>query len=220
MSGKHRVCVPRRPRVPTFVIASTLAATGAILAEPFIAEASTPTVNWDAIAACESGGNWAINTGNGFYGGLQFTMQTWHAYGGQGSPVNASREQQISVAEKVLAGQGIGAWPVCGRHAYDGGIRQILPVVNHVSAAPRHAAVVAEPVAPPAQPAAAPAPVIKPDVLMGPELYPGGTTDTVEPGGCVATVAQRNHTDWQRVAEVNHISAPYTVQPGQVLELP
>lgn len=220
MSGKHRARTPRRPRVPTFVVASTLAATGAILAEPLVASASPAhQVNWDAIAACESGGNWAISTGNGFYGGLQFTMQTWHAYGGQGSPVNASREQQIAVAEKVLAGQGIGAWPVCGRHAYDGGARQALPVVSHVSAEPRHAAVV-EPVAPPAQPAAALAPVAKPDVLMGPELVSGGTTDVVEPGGCVMAVAQRNHADWQRVAEVNHLTAPYIVQPGQVLELP
>lgn len=73
------------------------------------------SVNWDAIAQCESGGNWAINTGNGFSGGLQFTPSTWRAYGGSGSAFNASREEQIRVAENVLHGQGIGAWPVCGR---------------------------------------------------------------------------------------------------------
>ena len=73
------------------------------------------SVNWDAIAQCESGGNWAINTGNGFSGGLQFTSSTWHANGGSGSPQNASREEQIRVAENVLHSQGIGAWPVCGR---------------------------------------------------------------------------------------------------------
>src|ERR1700743_2443101 len=78
---------------------------------------AAPNVNWDAVAKCESGGNWATNTGNGFYGGLQFTMSTWHANGGQGSPQNASRSEQIAVAERVLATQGIGAWPVCGRHA-------------------------------------------------------------------------------------------------------
>jgi hypothetical protein len=77
--------------------------------------ANAASVNWDAIAACESGGNWAINTGNGFYGGLQFTMSTWHANGGTGSPHNASREEQIRVAENVLHSQGIGAWPVCGK---------------------------------------------------------------------------------------------------------
>jgi resuscitation-promoting factor RpfE len=73
------------------------------------------SVNWDAIAACESGGNWAINTGNGFSGGLQFTPSTWRANGGSGSANGASREEQIRVAENVLHTQGIGAWPVCGR---------------------------------------------------------------------------------------------------------
>ncbi|MDY6995464.1 MAG: transglycosylase family protein [Actinomycetota bacterium] len=71
-------------------------------------------VNWDAVAACESGGNWAINTGNGYYGGLQFALGTWHGNGGSGMPHNASREEQIRVAENVLQTQGIGAWPTCG----------------------------------------------------------------------------------------------------------
>jgi len=74
-------------------------------------------VNWDAIAACESGGNWSTNTGNGFSGGLQFSQGTWDAYGGgqyASTAAGASRSQQIAVAQKVLAGQGIGAWPVCG----------------------------------------------------------------------------------------------------------
>jgi len=71
-------------------------------------------VNWDAVAACESGGNWAINTGNGYYGGLQFSMGTWRANGGSGSPHHASREEQIRVANNVLKSQGIGAWPSCG----------------------------------------------------------------------------------------------------------
>ena len=72
---------------------------------------------WDKIAQCESGGNWSINTGNGFYGGLQFTLQTWHAFGGSGMPQNASREQQIAVAKKVQAAQGWNAWPVCSHKA-------------------------------------------------------------------------------------------------------
>ena len=72
-------------------------------------------VNWDAVAACESGGNWGIATGNGYYGGLQFTVGTWRSNGGSGSPHNASREEQIRVAENVLRSQGIGAWPVCGK---------------------------------------------------------------------------------------------------------
>jgi resuscitation-promoting factor RpfE len=73
------------------------------------------SVNWDAIAQCESGGNWGISTGNGFAGGLQFTPSTWRSNGGSGSPNGASREEQIRVAENVLHSQGIGAWPVCGR---------------------------------------------------------------------------------------------------------
>jgi hypothetical protein len=68
---------------------------------------------WDRIAACESGGNWAINTGNGYYGGLQFTLSTWRAHGGTGMPNEASREEQIAVARRVQATQGWGAWPVC-----------------------------------------------------------------------------------------------------------
>ena len=81
------------------------------------APASSGGANWSAIAACESGGNWNANTGNGFYGGLQFTEQTWLGYGGgqYASAANlATKAQQIAVAERVLAGQGIGAWPVCG----------------------------------------------------------------------------------------------------------
>jgi LysM repeat protein len=75
---------------------------------------------WDAVAQCESGGNWAINTGNGFYGGLQFTRSTWIGYGGgsfASTADKASRDQQISIAEKVLSSQGSGAWPTCSRRA-------------------------------------------------------------------------------------------------------
>ncbi len=83
------------------------------------AAAAAPSVAggsvWDAIAKCESGGNWSINTGNGYYGGLQFSASTWRAYGGAGSASSASREQQIAVAQKVQAAQGWGAWPSCTR---------------------------------------------------------------------------------------------------------
>jgi uncharacterized protein YabE (DUF348 family) len=73
---------------------------------------------WDRIAACESGGNWAANTGNGYYGGLQFSLGTWQAYGGSGRPDQNSREAQIAVAERVRAAEGgYGAWPVCGQRA-------------------------------------------------------------------------------------------------------
>lgn len=76
--------------------------------------ANADSVDWDAVAACESGGNWGIATGNGYYGGLQFAMGTWRSNGGSGSPHHASREEQIRVAENVLQTQGIGAWPTCG----------------------------------------------------------------------------------------------------------
>jgi transglycosylase-like protein/LysM domain-containing protein len=79
--------------------------------------ASSGGVNWSAVAACESGGNWSTSTGNGFYGGLQFTEGTWLANGGgqyASSADLATPAQQIAVAERVLASQGIGAWPVCG----------------------------------------------------------------------------------------------------------
>ena len=75
--------------------------------------AHADSMNWDAVAQCESGGNWAANTGNGAYGGLQFKQATWSSNGGFGSPVNASREDQIRVAENVLASQGPKAWPKC-----------------------------------------------------------------------------------------------------------
>ena len=93
-------------------------AAGVIAAPALVAPtANAATVGqWDQVAACESGGDWHINTGNGYHGGLQFSPSTWNAYGGQKyAPYayQASREQQIAVAEKVLAGQGWGAWPSC-----------------------------------------------------------------------------------------------------------
>ncbi|QIS14871.1 MULTISPECIES: transglycosylase family protein [Nocardia] len=90
---------------------------GAFVAVPFAMSTATASAhNWDAVAQCESGGNWGIETGNGFSGGLQFTQGTWEANGGSGRPSNASREEQIRVAENVLATQGAGAWPVCGSY--------------------------------------------------------------------------------------------------------
>ncbi|OIK07317.1 transglycosylase family protein [Streptomyces monashensis] len=112
--GKHR-----RPSKAVRVVALA-GVTGAAVAAPLMAagNASAATASeWDAVAQCESGGNWSINTGNGFYGGLQFSASTWAAYGGSAyaSTANqATKAQQIAVAEKVLASQGKGAWPVCG----------------------------------------------------------------------------------------------------------
>ena len=96
--------------------AATLAAValaGGAMAMSVAPASAAGTSTWDALAQCESGGNWGINTGNGFKGGLQFTNSTWKAYGGTGSAHNASKSEQIRVAEKVKAGQGWGAWPAC-----------------------------------------------------------------------------------------------------------
>ena len=112
--GKHR-----RPSKATRA-AALAGVTGVAIAAPLMAagNASAATASeWDAVAQCESGGNWSINTGNGYYGGLQFSASTWAAYGGTAyapQANQASKSQQIAVAEKVLASQGKGAWPVCG----------------------------------------------------------------------------------------------------------
>jgi len=112
--GKHR-----RPSKATRV-AALAGVTGVAIAAPLMAagNASAATASeWDTVAQCESGGNWAINTGNGYYGGLQFSSSTWAAYGGTqyaAQANQASKAQQITVAEKVLGAQGKGAWPVCG----------------------------------------------------------------------------------------------------------
>lgn len=100
-----------------------VAVTGAVVAIPLglsVGTASAAAHNWDGVAQCESGGNWNINTGNGYYGGLQFTQSTWTGNGGSGSPQNASKAEQIRVAENVLQTQGAGAWPVCGQHLTTG----------------------------------------------------------------------------------------------------
>jgi hypothetical protein len=100
------------------------AAVGAAAAVPLIGTAgvadAAPASAWNAVAACESTSNWHINTGNGFYGGLQFTQSTWDAFGGQAYASRAdfaTPEQQMAIANKVLAGQGWGAWPVCSQKA-------------------------------------------------------------------------------------------------------
>ena len=118
--GRHRAPTTagklRRRATTVAVVAGTAAVTPLLAAGP----AHADSVNWDAIAQCESGGNWKINTGNGYYGGLQFAQGTWAAYGGTRYAPRAdlaSRAQQIAVAERTLAGQGIGAWPTCGKRA-------------------------------------------------------------------------------------------------------
>jgi hypothetical protein len=116
--GKHR-----KPSAALRNIARVVVA-GAVIGVPLAiatAPAQADPVNWDAVAQCESGGNWGTSTGNGYYGGLQFSQGTWQANGGSGNPASASRAEQIRVAENVLQSQGIGAWPVCGARSGSSG---------------------------------------------------------------------------------------------------
>jgi len=91
-------------------LAAVAVAGGAIVATTAPANAAS---TWDKLAQCESGGNWSINTGNGYYGGLQFSLSTWKAFGGSGMPNQASKAEQIRIATKIQASQGWGAWPAC-----------------------------------------------------------------------------------------------------------
>ena len=128
MSGRHR-----KPTASSVSVAK-IAFTGAMLGGGSIAIAGQAAAatdgEWDQVAHCESGGNWAINTGNGFYGGVQFTAATWASHGGgeyAPSAQLATRDQQIAVAERVLATQGRGAWPVCGGPLSGPTPRDVLP---------------------------------------------------------------------------------------------
>ncbi|OKI37478.1 transglycosylase [Streptomyces sp. TSRI0281] len=104
-------------------VGAAVAAAGAVVALAGSGNASAATTGnsqWDALVNCEASGNWSANTGNGFSGGLQFTPSTWQAFGGHqyaASAHQATAQQQIAVAEKVLAAQGPGAWPVCSAKA-------------------------------------------------------------------------------------------------------
>ncbi|GGW02357.1 transglycosylase family protein [Streptomyces globisporus] len=118
-TGRHRRYQPSRINRASL----TVTAGGAGIALPLITAASAGAASgevWEKVAACESSGNWAVNTGNGYYGGLQFSGSTWAAFGGtQYAPRAdlATREQQIAIAERVLDGQGPGAWPTCSVRA-------------------------------------------------------------------------------------------------------
>lgn len=159
--------------------------------------ASADSVNWDAIAQCESGGNWSINTGNGFYGGLQFTLSTWHAYGGSGMPNNASRSEQIRIAEKVLAGQGIGAWPVCGAR---GGSQKVYKAPQ-----PRYTAPTKKNTS------------VAPERASEGDTKPQGPTYTVKPGDTLSGIAAVYGKDWKFLFELNKgkINDPNLIYPGQ-----
>ncbi|WP_406334988.1 transglycosylase family protein [Streptomyces sp. NBC_00203] len=117
--GRHRRYQPNRINRASL----TVTAGGAGIALPLVSAGVAHAADvgtWNKVAACESSGNWSINTGNGYYGGLQFTQSTWEAYGGKAYAQRANqatKDQQIAIAEKVLKGQGPGAWPVCSVRA-------------------------------------------------------------------------------------------------------
>ena len=173
---------------------------------------------WDALAQCESGGNWSINTGNGFYGGLQFTQQSWNGVGMSGSPATASRAQQIEAGERLLAIQGWGAWPACSaklglygktgaaptyteptttvaaqsqtQQTYTAPAAQAAPAAPVAQAAP---AAVEAPAAAPAAPAAQAAPAAVEAPAAAPVAAPKAAagTYTVVPGDSLSLIAAK-----------------------------
>jgi resuscitation-promoting factor RpfA len=158
MSGRHR-----KPTTSNIAVAK-VAFTGAVIGGGGIAlaghAAAATDGEWDRVAACESGGNWGINTGNGYHGGLQFSQGTWAAHGGgeyASSANQATRDQQIAVAERVLATQGRGAWPVCGHGLSGATPRNVLADASAPADPP-----------PPAEPAAVDAPLPPPPAEPAP----------------------------------------------------
>jgi len=147
---------------------------------------------WDAVAQCESGGNWNTNTGNGYYGGLQFSQSTWQAFGGTGSAAAASKSQQIAVAEKVLAAQGWNAWPSCSKKV---GVRGDVATPTKVRASA------------PATPApAAPA-------------APAGGNYVVKSGDTLSAIAAAKGTSWQQLAQANGLANANVLAVGQSLKV-
>lgn len=188
---------------------------------------------WDALAQCESGGNWSINTGNGFYGGLQFTQQSWNGVGMSGSPATASRAQQIEAGERLLAIQGWGAWPACSAKLGLYGKTGAAPTYTEpttvaaqsqtqqtytapaAQAAPAAPAAQAAPAAAPAAPAAqaapaAPAAQAAPAAVEAPAAAPAAPA--VEAPAAAAPAAAP-------VAAPKAAAGTYTVVPGDSLSL-
>ena len=196
---------------------------------------AAPTSVWDRVAACESGGNWHINTGNGYYGGLQFSLATWHGYGGAGNPASASKSTQIAIAEKVLAGQGWGAWPVCSLKAGATGSASSAgsssassssssssrsssshSSPSHSSGSSRsyHSSASSNSV----HVSNAPAPAARPAAVKT-----SGKTYTVESGDSLSKIAKKLEikAGWQRLWAANtKVGNPDLIYVGQKLQLP
>lgn len=190
---------------------------------------------WDTVAQCESGGDWSINTGNGFSGGLQFTASTWAANGGTGNPANASKAEQVRVAENVLATQGKGAWPVCGVGLGAASPQQSTPAAQTQQVeAPKAQAQAPVQQAAPAQQAApvqqaAPAQTQYTAPAQTQQAAPAQTqytaaagTYTVQAGDTLSAIAAAHGVSWETLADANAstVSNPNLIYPGQVLEIP
>ncbi|MGW1540341.1 LysM peptidoglycan-binding domain-containing protein [Streptomyces sp. NPDC002309] len=206
----------RKARTAAVLAGAALLAPLGLLAASGTATAADGGV-WDRIAQCESGGNWHINTGNGYYGGLQFSAGTWRAYGGTAYAATAdqaSREQQIAVATKVQSAQGWGAWPTCSTRAGAYGGAPAAPGVSAGNSAPTRS----EPSRPsssrPAQAPAREAGHSDRDASRG--------DHTVRPGDTLSAIAARNGTTWQRLFAANKAvigGDPDVIVPGQRLVL-
>lgn len=179
---------------------------------------------WDALAQCESGGNWSINTGNGFYGGLQFTQQSWNGVGMSGSPANATRAQQIEAGERLLAIQGWGAWPACSAKLGLYGKTGAAPTYTEPAATTVAAqsqtqqtytapAAQAAPAAPAAQ--AAPAAVEAPAAAPAAQAAPAAVEAPVAAPAAPAVEAPAAAP----VAAPKAAAGTYTVVPGDSLSL-
>lgn len=186
---------------------------GALSSVP--ASANDGGVNWDAVAQCESGGNWSINTGNGYYGGLQFTQSTWTANGGTGNPANASRDQQIAVAENVLRTQGIGAWPVCGARGGSSYVPPKVTTVTQSSTTSNYAPKYAAPKYSTANNDSAPVTGYTPKRATGEHTY------AIQPGDTLEQIAAAHNTTWVDLFELNMdtISNPDLIYAGATINL-
>ncbi|WP_369388360.1 transglycosylase family protein [Streptomyces sp. CG1] len=180
---------------------------------------------WDRIAQCESGGNWHINTGNGYYGGLQFSAGTWSAYGGTAyAPTadQASRSAQIAVATKVQQAQGWGAWPVCSGRAEASGA---APAADHTGSSGTTASQGSE-TTKSAPTDSAPSNSVPAKTPERPAAHTGRDAArgdyTVREGDTLSAIAARHGTTWQRIYAANKKVVgddPNLIVPGQRLAL-
>ena len=207
--------------------AAALAIGGAVAATMSMPAANAVDgATWDALAQCESGGNWSINTGNGFYGGLQFTQQSWNGVGMSGSPATASRAQQIEAGERLLAIQGWGAWPACsaklGLYGKTGAAPTYTEPTTTVAAQSQTQqtytapAAQAAPAAPAAQ--AAPAAVEAPAAAPAAPVAPAAPAVEAPAAPAVAPAAEAPVAA-APVAAPKAAAGTYTVVPGDSLSL-